>query len=196
MLPVFTALAGVCIIIIGFWLWGTESSPSATVTIAPTAPLLVTDKAETSAADTLPPPLVESSTSADSVAGHMSEALDWGKVVPLTIGQVAVQASVADTFVARMVGLSNTPYLPSDMVKLFVFDSDGPQPIWMKDMQYPIDIMWVDRAGVIVHLELSVDPSTYPQRFTSPVPARYVLEANAGFATAHQITIGTSVDLP
>jgi len=124
------------------------------------------------------------------------EETEWGELVMLSVGGVPVRASVADTLPERIAGLSNTAALPKDMVKLFVFESDGPQSIWMKDMRYPIDIMWFDAGGELVYLEEAVDPDTYPQSFASPIPARYVIEANAGFVATHGITKGDRVVFP
>ena len=101
--------------------------------------------------------------------------------VPVTIGTTTVLASVADTLPERIKGLSDTPYLPEGVVKLFAFGSEGPHAIWMKDMQYAIDIIWADKEGKIVHIEENVRPESYPDSFSSPTPAWYVVETNAGF---------------
>lgn len=121
---------------------------------------------------------------------------DWGPLTTIRIGATLVQASVADTALTRMVGLSNTPPLPPGVVKLFVFEQDGPQSIWMKDMRYPLDILWLDQSGRVVHIVPDVSPDTYPNSFASPVPARYVIETRAGFATEQGIAVGTPVTLP
>lgn len=115
---------------------------------------------------------------------------------PMTIGTVAVNASVATSLPDRVRGLSGTKRLPAGIVKLFVFDSDGPQSIWMKDMNYPIDIVWLDAAGQVVHIAPRTEPNTYPKSFSSPVPARYVVEAEAGFVAANGIGTGTVATLP
>jgi uncharacterized membrane protein (UPF0127 family) len=109
---------------------------------------------------------------------------------PITIGTTTVLASVAETVPERIQGLSDTPYLPENVVKLFVFGSEGAHSIWMKDMQYPLDIMWANRAGELVHIEENVSPDTFPESFRSPVPAWYVIEANAGFVAEQQLQIG------
>jgi uncharacterized membrane protein (UPF0127 family) len=116
--------------------------------------------------------------------------------VPLRIGEVMVEASVADTLSARIQGLSGTPFLPENVVKLFAFGVDGNHSIWMKDMNYSLDIMWATQAGDIVHIEENVSPETYPKSFSSPVPAWYVVEANAGFVERHKIVLGDKVVLP
>ena len=73
----------------------------------------------------------------------------YPSLIPVTIGSTSVQASVADSLPERIQGLSDTPSLPTGVVKLFVFGSGGPQSIWMKDMNYAIDIMWADEKGLI-----------------------------------------------
>ena len=60
-------------------------------------------------------------------------------------------------------------------------------------MQYTIDILWATKEGEIVHIEESVSPDTYPDSFSSPVPAWYVVEANAGFVEANEIEIGDTM---
>jgi uncharacterized membrane protein (UPF0127 family) len=124
---------------------------------------------------------------------------DWQQVYPntvaLNIGSTTVQASVADTLAERITGLSDTPFLPEDVVKLFVFGTYGSHEIWMKDMNYSLDIIWADKEGVIVHVEENIAPETFPTAFGSPVPAWYVIEAVSGFVTTHGIEIGDQVSI-
>jgi uncharacterized membrane protein (UPF0127 family) len=124
---------------------------------------------------------------------------DWRQyypeLVPLSIGSTTVKASVADSLPERIQGLSNTPYLPEGIVKLFAFGAEGEHSIWMKDMNYDLDIIWVSKAGSIVHIEENVSPATFPESFSSPKPAWYVIEANAGFVASSSIKRGDSVSV-
>lgn len=117
-------------------------------------------------------------------------------LVPMAVGEVVVEASLATTAVQRRRGLSGTPFLPPGVVKLFVFDELGEWGFWMRDMNYPIDIIWLDAAGAVVHIEADVHPDTYPETFAPDALALYVIETEAGFAAEHDIRIGTTVDLP
>ncbi|MCA9358110.1 DUF192 domain-containing protein [Candidatus Kaiserbacteria bacterium] len=124
---------------------------------------------------------------------------DWRilypNTIPVQIGSTTVLASVADTLPKRIKGLSDTPFLPENVVKLFVFGAGGEQSIWMKDMRYSIDILWMSQDGYIVHIEENVAPETYPESFSSPTPAWYVIETNAGFVAQHNIALGERVRL-
>tara|TARA_B100001989_G_scaffold252727_2_gene235890 strand:- start:1105 stop:1656 length:552 start_codon:yes stop_codon:yes gene_type:complete len=119
----------------------------------------------------------------------------YPNTVPLQIGRTRVRASVADELSERIQGLSDTPFLPDDVVKLFVFGALGDHAIWMKDMNYSIDIMWASKEGDILHIIENVSPDTYPASFGSPVPSWYVIEAAAGFVDANEIEVGDKITL-
>ena len=105
-------------------------------------------------------------------------------------------ATLADTPEARRQGLSGTDKLEDLQVMLFAFDSNDTHGIWMKEMNYPIDIFWVSEDFQIVHIEKRVGPETYPKTFRPTRPARYVIEANANVAEAFNIKVGDLVIFP
>lgn len=125
---------------------------------------------------------------------------DWRKYYPnlvkILIGSTTVQASVADSLPERIKGLSDTPSLPEGIVKLFAFGAEGEHSIWMKDMNYAIDIIWVAKSGQIVYIKENVAPETYPNSFASPKPAWYVIETPAGFVEKSGIKVGDEVVVP
>lgn len=135
------------------------------------------------------------------------EESEWRRYYPITytmrIDDTVVEASVADTLSKRITGLSDTPYLPPNVVKLFAFGVPGTHSIWMKDMNYPLDIIWAAEDGTIVHIEENVSPDTYDsdnpnnsQKFASPVDSWFVVETNAGFVAEHEIELGEIVMIP
>jgi len=125
---------------------------------------------------------------------------DWRTIYPKTqdlkIAGVLVQASVAKTWAERIKGLSDTPYLPDEVVKLFVFDTVGEHSIWMKDMNYAIDIIWVDAENKIVDIKKNATPESYPESFSPKTDALYVIETKVGFVEKNKIKIGDEVALP
>ncbi len=110
----------------------------------------------------------------------------------LQLGQASFHMRVARTDDQRQQGLSNTTSLPANDALLFVFPTDNQWKIWMKDMNYPIDIVWLDADRRVVFVASDVQPSSYPDTtYQPPTPARYVIELKAGAVRTNRITIGT-----
>ena len=124
-------------------------------------------------------------------------SLSWaaaaGAPASVLVGGQKVRVIVADTDALREKGLGGHAGLAPDEGMLFVFEEDAPYGFWMKGMLFSIDILWLDRERKIVHIAPSVSPQTYPQSYAPPVPARYVLELPAGFASRHNVRVGQSV---
>lgn len=96
----------------------------------------------------------------------------------------------------RQRGLSNTKSLPADQAMLFVFPYDTRPGIWMKDMKYPIDILWVNKNYQVVYLVKNAQPDSYPQVFQPTSLARYVIEVPSGTIEKTGIKNGDLVILP
>jgi uncharacterized membrane protein (UPF0127 family) len=110
------------------------------------------------------------------------------------IGSHRFKANIADTEKTREQGLSGTKSLAADHAMFFVFDSDNRWPIWMKDMNYSIDIVWLDESKKVVDFAVEVSPDTYPTKsFFPKVDARYVVELKSGTVEKKAIRIGDQV---
>ena len=109
----------------------------------------------------------------------------------VSIGSTTISVEVVDTYQERMQGLSGRTSLAESRGMLFVFEEEGNWGIWMKDMRFPLDIIWADSEGNIITIARDVAPETYPNAFYSKEPrARYVLEVPAGFTKMHGIAEG------
>lgn len=109
-------------------------------------------------------------------------------------GNHTFKAKVASTQPARTKGLSGTSSLPKGEAMLFVFESDGNWSIWMKDMNYPIDIVWLDQRKMVVDYVSNAAPESYPNTsFTPKEKARYVVELPSGTVQDLSIKIGQGV---
>lgn len=87
-------------------------------------------------------------------------------------------------------GLSGRASLSDDKGLMFIFVHSGTQCFWMKDMNFPIDIIWMSSNKEVQHIEENVSPSTYPNAFCPKVDAQYVLEVSAGVASKLNISPG------
>ena len=113
---------------------------------------------------------------------------------PISIGTSTLYAEVAQTEQAREKGLSGRESLAANRALLMVFEKDDLWPIWMKDMKFSIDIVWLNAQKRIVHVQQNVQPSSYPDtRYRPSEPARYVIELPAGQAFQYGFRKGTDV---
>ncbi len=101
----------------------------------------------------------------------------------ITINQKQIYVRVADTEAKQIQGLSGFKVLPPDQGMLFLFKRVDYYAFWMKDMQFPLDIVWVKHISSnnykVVGIVQNVSPDTYPQVFTSPEPVDGFLELPA-----------------
>jgi len=111
----------------------------------------------------------------------------------VSINDDKLQLQVAKSPPELTKGLSGKKCLGNDQGMLFIFDKSGYYPFWMKDMRFPIDIIWISSAKQVVYLQKDVKPSTYPDSFTNTSPAQYVLELQAGRADSLHIKSGTQL---
>lgn len=115
------------------------------------------------------------------------------QTVELVIGGKVLNARIADTNKLRKQGLSGTPELGEGNAMLFVFKFLGAWSFWMKDMNYPIDILWLDEAKKIVSIKEHATPDSYPEQFFPTAPSLYVIEVADGFVKDHKTKIGDQV---
>lgn len=110
------------------------------------------------------------------------------------IGSHVLKVKIADTNEERMQGLSGKENLEEDEGLLFIFTKPSKYGFWMKDMNFPIDIAWIDKNKIIIHIESDVATTTYPKVFYPNEDALYVLETRASFFEKNKIKIGDIVN--
>ena len=96
---------------------------------------------------------------------------------------------------ARKKGLSGRESLAANQGMLFVERTPTVSCIWMKDMNFDIDIVWVDYTKTIRHLEERVSPKTYPKAFCPKLKTKYVVELPSGTIDKHQLAVGQKLPL-
>ena len=103
-----------------------------------------------------------------------------------------IPVEVADTLKKRSLGLGKRNSLKKGWGMLFVFEKRKQHRFWMKDMQFPLDIIWLDNRR-IVHIINNTKPASSKDEYevmTSPVPVNFVLEIAAGRATKLRLKTG------
>jgi uncharacterized membrane protein (UPF0127 family) len=132
---------------------------------------------------------------ADQKNINFSELFSLGAPV-LHIGDIPMRVEIADTKETREKGLSDRKELDTVNGLLFVFDTTDYHGIWMKDMHFPIDILWISEDLTVIGIEEGVSPNSFPTTFRPPQPVRYVLETNVHYADSFGIGVGQKVVLP
>jgi len=113
--------------------------------------------------------------------------------ITIKVGNNSVSAEVAANTQEQNLGLGGRSCIGADKGMLFAFSQPGQYDFWMKDMKFPIDIVWLNENKLVVTVKSNVMPNTYPKTFTSTKPAKYVLELGADRAQQLNITEGTTL---
>ncbi len=108
----------------------------------------------------------------------------------IVIGTAKLRIGIADTEATRELGLSGRTNLALDEGLFFVTDTPNMLGIWMKDMNFPIDVIWFDNNLKVITIVSNMLPDSYPTVYNPTVPAQYVLEVNAGVASKEGIKVG------
>ncbi|AWB27697.1 DUF192 domain-containing protein [Halococcoides cellulosivorans] len=122
---------------------------------------------------------------------------DWETVTIESDGErlATVDVRVADDHQSRYIGLSETDHLGPREGMLFVHSDSGPHEYVMRDMAFPLDIVFVDANGTItaVH-EAPVPEGSYDRTYEGR--GRYVLELNRGTMAEVGAGVGDRVVIP
>ena len=117
---------------------------------------------------------------------------EYAHATVITESGISIPVEVSDTPEKRSLGLGKRDMLQKNWGMLFVFQKRIPHHFWMKDMRFPIDIIWLDNQR-IVELAENVAP---PQEGESPkvmeprLPSNFVLEIESGRARALGLKVG------
>lgn len=105
-----------------------------------------------------------------------------------------VHASIARTPLARERGLQNVRRLPKSDGMLFIFPSEGPWSIWMRDTFIPLDVIFANKHGYIHTIVYGTQPLS-DQKIVGSEPSRFILEVPAGQARRAGIRPGSLISL-
>ena len=117
----------------------------------------------------------------------------------MRVGSATFAIEVASTSVEQARGLSFRPGLPDGHGMLFIFSHPAIQNFWMKDMNFPIDIIWIGGDKVLGFAENAAPQPGVPlwklAVYDSPDGTDKVLEVNAGTVARDGIRVGDSVQV-
>jgi len=121
-----------------------------------------------------------------------AEVQDYAHAIVTTSTGKEISVEVADTVEKRSLGLGKRSGLENGWGMLFVFEKRKQHGFWMKDMQFPLDIIWLDNHIIVLILRI-VQPAmsgVIPPVMTPPVAVNFVLEIDAGRADELKLQVG------
>jgi uncharacterized membrane protein (UPF0127 family) len=96
----------------------------------------------------------------------------------------------------RQKGLSGHPGLQSGTGILFIFDTLSYQSMWMPDMKFALDIVWLDEHMTVINVNYNTPPCVSRDdcvSYESVNLVKYAIEMRAGDAKTYGFNLGTSV---
>ena len=95
----------------------------------------------------------------------------------------------------KQVGLSKYKSLDNTKGMVFSFGKDNYYPFWMKEMKFPIDILYINDGKIVTIYKNVPTPknTANPPIYNSTEPADTVLEVNAGISQKYNFKEGDKV---
>jgi len=120
----------------------------------------------------------------------------------IKVDDIILKVQLANTDHSRADGLMFQEELPYDEGMLFDFKESDIYSMWMLNMQFPLDLMWFDSDGNVVHIEENALPcksrrETASCTFRNPEgkEAQYVLEVTSGFVKKFSISENSKLQI-
>ena len=174
------------IVLIGVWWYIFFGKPNPPLT-----------RADISIASSSPSATITDATSTPIVDGENPPLASE----PLSIDSATFNVEVASTALEKTRGLSFRPSLAANDGMLFIFGGSGSiQTFWMKDMNFPLDMIWISGNTVVGFAQNVPAPAAGTQLwqlpiYSSPNNTDKVLEVNAGTVAKFNIKVGDVVTI-
>ena len=113
----------------------------------------------------------------------------------LKIKGQAIKAEIAQTPAEQIRGLSFRRFLAEDEGMLFIYPDYQTRNFWMKDMKFPLDILWLKDNQIVGFVKnIPAPTSSQLMIYQSNEPVNYVLELKAGWLEKNQVQVGDKVE--
>lgn len=113
-------------------------------------------------------------------------------IVPIRKSDLRLEYALSTAEQLR--GLSGRADLATDKAMLFVYDKPGERCMWMREMNFSIDIVWLNVDKQVIKIAEDVSPDTFPESFCAN-NSQYVLELKSGGAAKYGYKVGDYLKL-
>jgi uncharacterized protein len=142
--------------------------------------------------------ILKKALSTAGVMSVLSAAWAQEEIPSVCFDEACVSVELADTAESRQRGLMGREGLEDSRGMLFIFPVPEPHSFWMKNMRFPIDLIWMSQDGTVTAVTSDARPCSPSscESFTAGGATRFVLEVGAGYAGSHGIQSGDKAVLP
>jgi hypothetical protein len=129
-------------------------------------------------------------------------------LIPITVNfpnpqspKAEINGHVFSLFLARTsqeqeIGLAKFNKIDKNQGMLFIFQKSDYYSFWMKNMRFPIDIIFINKDKVVdIFQRVPVSKSDNPPTYTTHEKADQVLEINSGLSNEYKIKVGSEVKI-
>ncbi len=127
------------------------------------------------------------------INNNSSKNTEVGQIQSVKIAGKILKVELALTQKEQEQGLSGRDNLKEDEGMLFVFSHIDKYSFWMKDMKFPLDIIWLSEDFHVIYIKENATPESYPESFSPSLYSKYVLEVNALFSLKNNLKVGDEV---
>jgi len=104
----------------------------------------------------------------------------------------ALDIEFAETDYETATGLMYRDAMDENQGMLFIFSSPSVHSFYMKNTEFPLDILYITADQKIATIAANAEPFN-EKSLSSEVPVQYVLEINGGVAEKWNVKVGDSV---
>ncbi|MCX6745280.1 MAG: DUF192 domain-containing protein [Candidatus Parcubacteria bacterium] len=126
---------------------------------------------------------------------YFTSGLSKGKLI---INGKTISIELAKTPEQIINGLSNRSNLKDNQGMLFIFSDKRYRSFWMKDMKFPLDMIWIDDnkiIGIAANVPVPAQGDSNPPVYRSDSEVNYVLEINGGAAEKNNFKVGDEIEI-
>ncbi|OGI85932.1 hypothetical protein A3A05_00275 [Candidatus Nomurabacteria bacterium RIFCSPLOWO2_01_FULL_41_12] len=119
-----------------------------------------------------------------------SENLKPTEIKYIKIAGTSIKFDLASTPLTQAQGLSGRIKMGEGEGMLFIFEKPGKYYFWMKDMNFPIDMIWIGEDMRVIYIKKNAQPESFPKTYGPDIDSKYVLEVVAGFSEKNNLKEG------